>query len=323
LLPGLAAAQGGDRGGDSRSNFSVRGILSSVDAANSSLQILLFDTETTSVRFNASTAITKGGQRVAATALAAGDFVNVVADRRTRVASRVDVEANPSISIVGYITAVDAAGGTLQVTTGHGTSISLKVGPTTRLRLNGRTTALAGLTAGEIAQVRYALADRTASDVSAQAPRVLVGTLVGVDAASRTIQYTTLGGVTNSIPMTVNTRFRLNGRAVAPSFLMPGFEVQISLNLADGSALDVLARTPALLQVSGTLASLDAAAGTLQLGTPYGTAITLRTTPTTAFQLNGAASNLAALAPGDRVRAAYQLALAPGVSTASAVTATR
>jgi hypothetical protein len=327
LLPDLAAAQGGDRGDDRgprpQPGFSVRGILTAIDVPGTTLQIALFDVATTSVRFNAATVITKGGQRVAAAELAVGDMVAVVADRRTRVASRVEVVANPSVTFAAYLTALDAAAGTLQLTTGHGTSITLRTTASTQVRLNGRTTTLAGLAVGEIVQARYALADRTALELNALAPRSLIGTLVGIDAAARTVQYTNLGGTTNSVSVTANTRFRLNGRTVTPAFLTPGLAVEIGLNLADNSALDVSARTPAILEMTGTVASLDAAAGTIQVGTPYGTAISLRTTPTTAIQLNGAASNVAALAPGDRVRVSYQLALAPGVSMALAVAATR
>jgi hypothetical protein len=294
-----------------------------VDGAGGTLQIALFDVATSTLRFNAATTFTKGGQRVAATALVAGDFVNAVADRRTRVASRVEVEANPSVTFAAYLTALDAAAGTVQLTTGHGTSITLTSGANTSVRLNGRSTTLAGLAVGEIVQARYRLADRVALDLNAQVPRVLSGTLVAVDTASRTVQYTTLGGVTNSVSVTVNTRFRLNGRTVTSSFLTPGLQVDIAVNLADSSALDVSARTPAILEMAGSVAALDAAANTLQVSTPFGTAISLRTTATTSFQLNGAASNLSAVAPGDRVRVSYQLALSPGVSMALSVIATR
>jgi hypothetical protein len=322
LLPHVAAAQGGG-GGRPQPNITVRGVLTAVDGATSTLHLALFDSAATSVRFNAATVFTRGGQRVAATALVVGDFLSITADRRTRVASRVDVEANPSISIGAYLTGLDAAAGTLQLTTGRGTSITLRTNANTRIRLNNRTTTLAGLAVGEIVQARYNLADRIATEVNAQAPRVLIGTLVGIDTAAGALQFANLAGVTNTVNITRNTRFRLNNRTVAPSFLTPGLEVQIALNLADGSALDVSARTPALLEILGTLASLDAEAGTLVVGTPFGTSITLRATAATSVVLNGAASNLAALAPGDRVRASYQLSLPPGVSTATAIAAAR
>src|SRR5262249_15129873 len=140
---------------------------------------------------------------------------------------------------------------------------------------------------------------------------------------ARTLQYTTLGGTTNSVNLTGNTVFRLNGRPVTATTLASGYPVQISLNLADNSALTVAAETPALLDLVGTVTSLDAAAGTGQVGTPCGTAITLKTSVTTTIRLNNATAALSGLAPGDRVQISYQLALPPGVSTALSITATR
>jgi hypothetical protein len=298
-------------------------VITAIDAGTRTLTLAQFDTIRSTVRVDAAAAIFKGGQSAAFSALAVNDFVELQVSRRTRNAVRVEVNAAPSVTISGYLTAVDAAGGTFQVTTDRGTSITLRTTGTTRIRLQGRTTTLAGLAVGEIVEARYALADKTASDVAAQAPRSLIGTLVSVDLTARTIQYSTLGGVTNTVNLSPNTILRLNGRLVAPGLLAAGFDVRISVNLANNSALEVAAFTPPVLELAGTVTSLDAAAGTLLIGNPFGTAITLRTTPTTTITLNNATSQLSGIAPGDRVSISYQRALPQGVSTALRVTATR
>jgi hypothetical protein len=322
LLPGVATAQrpGRDREPETQS---LRGILSAVNASDRTLRVALFDTASVTVRVAANAQIMKGGKQVTLADLAAGDFLEIRVDRRTRVASRVEVNAAPTVTITGYLTALDATAGTLQVTTGHGTAITLKTAASTRIRLQGRTATLAGLAVGEIVAASYLLSDKTAQAVEAQTPRTLIGTLAGIDLAARTIQYTTLGGTTNTVNVTANTTFRLNGRAVTATTLAAGWPVQISLNLADNSALQVAASTPALLELTGTIASLDATAGTVQVSTPFGTAITLKTTVTTTIRLNNASAPLSGLAPGDRVQISYQLALPPGVSTALSITATR
>jgi RNase P/RNase MRP subunit p29 len=324
LLPGVATAQrpgsGPDRGPET---VSVRGVLSAVNASAGTLQVVLFDVTTATVRVSASTQVVKGGKQATLADLAAGDFLEIRLDRRSRAATRVEVNAAPTVTITGYLTALDATAGTLQITTGHGTAITLKTTASTRVRLQGRTTTLAGLAVGEIVAASYLLSDKSVQAVEASTPRSLVGTLAGIDLTARTIQYTTLGGVTNTVNVSANTVFRLNGRRVTATTLAAGYPVQISLNLADNSALDVSAVTPALLDLSGTVASLDATAGTLQVSTPYGTAITLKTTVTTTIRLNNASAPLSGLAPGDRVQVSYQLALPPGVSTAQSVTATR
>jgi Domain of unknown function (DUF5666) len=322
LLPGIATAQR-PRTPPGPQTQSLRGILTAVNASGGTLQIVLFDTTPATVRVATSTQILKAGKQATLADLAAGDFLEIQLDRRTRLATRVEVNATPSVTIVGYLTGLDAAGGTLQVTTGHGTAITLKPAANARIRLQGRTTTLAGLAVGEIVSATYLLSDKSAQSVDAQTPRTLFGTLAGIDLTARTLQYTTLGGTTNSVNLSGNTVFRLNGRAVTATTLAAGYPVQISLNLADNSALSVAAETPALLELAGTVASLDAAAGTLQVGTPFGTAITLKTSVTTTIRLNNATAALSGLAPGDRVQISYQLALPPGVSTALSISATR
>lgn len=324
FLPGSALAQGGPRPPERQPQLRpVRGVISAVDLPQSRLQLVLFDVTPTTIGVTSQTAIFKGGQRVVLAALAVGDFVEAQVHPRTRVAARVEAVINPPITVNGFLTALDAAAGTLRVTTGHGTSITLRPGPTTAIRFQGRTTTLAGLTVGVAVTARYTLADRALLEVNAQPPRMLIGTLVGIDLTARTLQYQTLAGVTNTVNLTPNSRFRLNGRLVTPQALLPGFEVQIALNFADNTALEVSARTPAILDLVARLTLLDAEAGTVEIGTPYGTAMTLRTTADTTIVLNNATAPLASLAPGDRVQIQYQLALAPGASTALRIIATR
>jgi hypothetical protein len=322
LLPNIALAQ---RHSDGRGSQTVasRGIITAIDAATRTLTLAQFDTTRTTVRVDTAAVIMKGGQSAAFTALAVNDFVELLINRRTRLATRVEVNAAPTVIISGYITALDAAASTLQVTSTRGTSITLRTTANTRIRFQNRTTTLAGLAVGELVEARYALADKTASEVVATAPRTLIGTLVGVDQTARTLQYSTLGGVMNTVNLSPDTILRLNGRQVAPGLLTPGLDVSIAVNLANNSALDVAAFTPPLLELAGTVTSLDAAAGTVVIGNPFGTAITLRTTATTTITLNNVTAQLSGLAPADRVSISYQRALPTGVSTALRITATR
>jgi len=89
---------------------------------------------------NATTVIQLDDKKVTLADLKTDEAVVVEYDRNTKVATRIQAASPPPISLDGTITALDAAAGTLQVTTDHGTAVTLSVNTDTRVRLNNSAT---------------------------------------------------------------------------------------------------------------------------------------------------------------------------------------
>jgi uncharacterized protein DUF5666 len=314
LLPGLPTGN---------ANTVVRGTITALDAAAGTLQVTNRDGLSITLKTNASTTIRRDRKTATLADLKSNDSVLVYFNRSTMVATRIEASSPPPVDLSGTITSLDAGTGSVQLTTDHGTAITLTTNANTRIRLNGRATTVGNLAAGQSARATYQPEDKIALALSAETPRldVVSGAITAIDLTAGTLQLTPLAGAPASLKLNANTQFRLNGRAVAPGTLAVGQLASVQTQPADTARI-VAARTPPLIDLEGTISALDVAGGTFQVTTAAQTAITLRLLPTTAIQRDGAAATPDKLVIGDRVVVRYEYLLLPGQSRALRIEAT-
>src|SRR5262249_3372644 len=151
--------------------------------------------------------------------LKVNDIVRVTFDRTSLVASRIDAASPPPTVLTGTITTLDATGGTVQVTTDHGTAITLTLNASTQIRLNNATTTAANLAVGQRARATYRPADKIALTIVAATPRagVASGAITALDTTAGTLQLTPLTGAAQTYTLNAQTVYALNGRRTVAS----------------------------------------------------------------------------------------------------------
>jgi hypothetical protein len=287
------------------------------------------------LKLAATTQITRDGRTAAFADLKVNDGIQVTYDRTTLVASRIIATSPPPVQVTGFITALNvnpvqpappapAVLPTLELTTDHGTAVTLTANNSTRVTLNGRLTTLASLALGDGIRVSYRTSDKLALTADATTPPLnsISGaiTALTLTGATGSLSLTPLVGTVKIIPLTAQTRFLLNGRAVTPATVIVGYLATVTLN-NDGSAALVSAQTPPLVDLQGTISALTAS--TVEVTTPALTKITLRLASTTAITRNGAAlSATNVLKVGDSLVVRYEYRLIPGQSNALQIAAT-
>jgi hypothetical protein len=288
------------------------------------------------LKLSATTQILRDGRTAAFADLKVGDGITVTYDRTTLVASRIIATSPPPVLVTGFITALNvnpvqpappapAVLPSMDVTTDHGTAVTLNANAATRVTLNGRLTTLASLALGDAVRVTYRTADKLLLTVDATTPTLntVSGAITALTITSGTgsLALTPLVGTVQMIPITAQTRFLLNGRAVPASSIMVGYLATVTLNATNGSATTVSAQTPPIVDIQGTISAITSS--TVEVTTPALTKITLRLTTMTLFMRNGAPLSAAnALKVGDAVVVRYEYRLVPGQSNALIVTAT-
>jgi Domain of unknown function (DUF5666) len=234
-----------------------------------------------------------------------------------------------AVDLTGTITALDMTAGSVQVTTDHGTAVTLTVNSNTQLVLNGRSTTVANLAVGDRAEAIYKPSDKIALALGAATPQtgVLSGAITALDLTAGTLTITPLVGMAQTVKVTAQTLYRLNGQRVAPETLQMGLLASVQ-TASDGTVRAVAAQTPPLIDLLGTITGVNvtgtgtSAAGTLQVTTPGATSITLQIGPYTAVQVSKAASTADKLAMGDQVTVEYEYRLVPNSSRALIIAAT-
>jgi len=287
------------------------------------------------LKLASTTQITRDGRTATFADLKVNDSIQVTYSRSTLVASRIAAASPPPVLVTGFITALNvnpvqptppapAVLPTLEVTTDHGTAVTLTANGSTRVTLNGRLTTLASLALGDGIRVTYRPADKLALTADGTTPpfnsvsgAITALTLTG---ATGSLSLTPLVGTVKVIPLTAQTRYLLNGRPAAPATILVGYLATVTLN-NDGSAAVVSGQTPPLVDLQGTISAVTAS--TVEVTTPAATKITLRLSSTTAITRNGAAlSATNVLKVGDALVVRYEYRLLPGQSNALQITAT-
>jgi hypothetical protein len=228
-----------------------------------------------------------------------------------------------AVVLTGTITALGANAGTVQITTDHGTAVTLTTNTGTQVLPNGAVKTLANLAVGQMIQVIYKPADKIALTLvaAAAATGVVSGAITAVDLTGGTLQITSLTGSPQTVKLSAQTQFALNGRRIAPDALAVG-QLATVRSAADGSVTLVAAETPPLVDLLGTISALNVSGtpATMDVTTQAATSITLLL-DSAPVQRNGAAAKATDLAIGDQVTVLYEYRLLPGASTALAITA--
>lgn len=300
----------------------VRGTITALDSPAGTFEVTNRDGLSIDLSTNAETQVRRDGRSATLADLRVNDLVLVFYERATRLARRIEAASPPPVELTGTITALDAAAGTIQVTTDHGTQITLTTGADTRVRLNRANTTLGNLALGQRVQATYRPENRIALALTATTPRpdVVSGAITAIDLTAGTLQITPVAGAPVSLIVNTETEFRLNGRRVAPATLVVGLLASVQTQ-ADRARV-VAAQTPPLVDLAGTISALDVQGGTLQVTTAAQTTITLRLTPQTLVRRNDAESTAEQLAIGDRVVVRYEYLLLPNQSRALRIVAT-
>jgi hypothetical protein len=321
--PGPSAPRPGNRPVIPAGSVRVAGSITALNAAGGTFQLTNEAGLSATIKTNASTVILRDGKTATLADLKPDDRVVVTFDRVTFVASRVEATSPPPTDLTGTITSLDTATGALQVTTDHGTAITLTANSNTQLRLNGRATTVGNLAPGQQVRVTYRPADKIALSLAATTPQtgVVSGAITALDVTAGTLQLTPLTGAAQNLKLNAQTQYRLNGRAVSPSGVAVGQLASVRLGSDNATAQVVSASTPPLVDLEGTITAVDAATGTVQVTTPAQTTITLRLGAFTAIQRNGAASTADKLVAGDRVLVRYEYLLLPNASRALGIMA--
>ena len=227
-----------------------------------------------------------------------------------------------SVVLTGTLTALGANASTVQLTTDHGTAVTLTTNTSTQFQPSGTVAALANLAVGQQVQAIYKPAEKIALVLAAAAPPagVLSGAITALDLTGGTLQITPLVGSPQTVKLNAQSRFALNGRPIAPDALAVG-QLATIRSAADGTVNAVVAQTPPLVNLLGTITALNVTGGTLEVTTPAATSITLQFAPSLPTQLDGAGSSVDKLAIGDQVTVQYEYRLVPGASRALAIVA--
>jgi hypothetical protein len=233
-----------------------------------------------------------------------------------------------AVDLTGTITALDMTAGTVQLTTDHGTAVTLTVNSNTQLLLNGSKTTITNLAVGDRAAALYQPSDKIALALAAATPRAgaLSGAITALDLTAGTLAITPLTGMVQTVKLTPQTQYRLNGQRVSSDSLHTGLLAAVQ-TASDGTAQVVAAQTPPLVDLLGTITALNvtgtgtSAAGTVEVTTPGATSITLQIGPYTTVQIISTASSADKLAMGDRVMVEYEYLLLPNSSRALMIAA--
>jgi hypothetical protein len=227
-----------------------------------------------------------------------------------------------ALEVTGTITALGANASTVQITTGHGTAVTLTTNTSTQVHPIGTVTTLANLAAGQRIQTIYKPADKIALTLAAAAAPagVLSGAITALDLTGGTLQITPLVGSPQTVKLNAQTELALNEQPIAPDALAVGQLATIQ-SAADGTVTAVDAQTPPLVNLLGTLTALNVTGGTLEVTTQAATSITLPFASSIPIQLNGATAAADKLAIGDPVVVQYEYRLLPGASRALAIVA--
>jgi hypothetical protein len=285
----------------------VRGTITELNAPAGALKVTNRDGLSIDLTTNAQTEVRRDGRTAALADLKVNDVALVFYERATRIALRIEAASPPPVELTGTITTIDAAAGSVQITTDHGTQITLTTNADTRVRLNRTNTTVGNLALGQRVQATYRSENKIALSLNATTPRpdVVSGAITAVDLTAGTLQITPVAGTPVSLKLNADTEFRLNGRRVGAGSVPVGLLASVQTRPADTARL-VAAQTPPLVDLAGAVSALDVQGGSLQVTTAAQTTITLRLTPQTLVRRNDAASTAEQLAIGDRVVVRYE-----------------
>lgn len=338
------SASGGGAGSNPSQPLVAFGSIVSFDTTADTITLSVNGGTNTTYNVTSTTAIFLNGAPSMLSALTVGAQaqLKLAADGITVVAIQSETQNNPGAPggpgqnvAFGAVASVDATADTITLTGQGGTSTTYTVTSTTAIDLDGVTTTLSGLAAGDPAILTLAADGVTALTIHAQTPPPLppnpipptnptnptppvipppvIGAVAAIDATADTITLTGPTGTSTTYTVTGTTTIMLDGAASTLGGLAVGDRALLTLASDGITVLSILAQTPppiptnptpptnpgANMPVAGPVASVDPSADTITLN-PGGVSTTYNVTSTTTITLNGVNSTLSAIAAGDK-----------------------
>lgn len=217
-----------------------------------------------------------------------------------------------TFNLAGTVAALNAAKGTVTVAGVSGSNTTVTVAPTATVAVDGNTAKLAKLPVG--AQVKLSgnttngTTVATKVDATTAWPFAAAGTVVSVDATAGTVSVKRVSldgkGATDVIPVAAKATITLDGRTVALSALPAKAPILVVGTVTTGtySARSLTALSRWALNLSGTVAAVDAANGTVTVNTGSpATAVKLNVDPKVSVKVNGVNASLSKLPIGATV----------------------
>ena len=240
-------------------------------------------------------------------AIATGDSARVIYDATTLAAALVQAQSphQQTAVVAGAVTGVTAS--TLTITPQQGAAVTVTVGATTQVFLDGAPATSAALATGDEARAAYDATTLAASLVQAISPShtlaVVQGKVTAVSAGSLTI--TPQQGAAVTLTAGDATQVFLDGAVSTLSAIDTGDEARAIFDSATLVASVVEAQSPQaqLAVVAGQVTAVGATSITI---TPQqGAAVTLTVDASTRILLDGAVATLASIPTGAAAQALY------------------
>jgi trimeric autotransporter adhesin len=290
----------------------VLGTVSAVDATAGNLAVTPRHPNhaaAITLQTNAQTALTLDGAPVKLADVPVGSEARAAYNSATKVAMRVDtISPHPLGAVQGTATAVTDSSITIAPQHG-GAPVTLDTNASTEILLDGATSTLSAIAAGDQASALFDSSTKVAIVIEAQAPHhaftAVEGQVTAVAASSITIAPEG-GGAAVTLDTNSSTRVFLNGSPSTLSAIATGDQAGALYDSSTMLATLIQALSPHTVpqEVEGQVTAVAAASITIapQGG---GADVTLGTDAATQIFVNGAPANLSAIATGDSARALY------------------
>ncbi len=349
-MGGLAANGDAKAKADVGAQLDLSGTIKSVDATKGTITVTTDTGADVVLKTSSDAKLNIGGAVSSLAGLGAkvGSHIEGDYDASTGVTGKLAVETEATVKASGTIKAVDAAAGTLTVTTQGGADVALKVASDSKLLVNGSLATLATLKGmvGSDISVEYNQETKEVKELDAKlkagTSASVSGVIKAVNPAQGTVTIATQSGQDVVLNVTANSSVVANGTIGTTADLASRLGAQVTANYdaqtktatnvsAQGQAqaqtsTQTQAQAQAQASASGSLKAVNVLAGTITVATQGGADLVLNVSGSTKMTLNGSVSTLASLAAsiGSKVTVDYsaQTNAATSVSAQSQTSAT-
>ena len=235
-----------------------------------------------------------------------GSRIEAAYNANTSSVITMQVQGGATVTVTGTIKAVDAAAGTITVTTQAGADVTINVAYRSRVLVNASVATLATLKSmvGSEVTVTYSQQGNIVTELNTKA-RVeqlvnVSGVLKGVNPATGTVTITTGSGQEILLNVTAASSIVADGSISSMDQLASkiGGDITVLYNAQTRAAVSLRAElhSQGTGRASGTLKTVNVLENTVTIATQAGSGLTLSVGQSTKLFLNTAPSDLAALA---------------------------
>ncbi|MBI4201623.1 MAG: DUF4382 domain-containing protein [Chloroflexi bacterium] len=293
-----------------QTNARVAGTLKEVDLRTRTLTVVSASGEVT-LTVDTGTDLSAGGQAVTLAELATMIGAEVTAEFNAQSMAATAVKAQGKAVVTGkasgVIKTVDSALRRVTLTLDAGGDLTLTLAEGVTIYAGGAVLSASDLSAkvGSRVVVEFAAGTRTVISIlivgDAAARGAAEGVIQAVDVLAGVIVVSTSRGEVIKLRMNANTRILVGGRAAALAALAAnvGSRVAVQYDAQTSTALAIEitgVAMPTSALYSGTLKTVDTAAGTVTITTGAGKDVVLKVDSQTRLLLDGSGTSLAALA---------------------------